>query len=288
MAARIVNARFVVRVTVVCFWAVMMGWLYTKEVRPHMANPDPPGEDALTYQALVRSAEQGLAPRMTIYWLGRRVGGTVTTYRKAENAFHISTRTRISTDLVGKLFLGPQEDVAGDYEAGRDNVTITAKTVLGPELKLVSLSVLVSAAGSGRLASVDGRVVGDTLHLTVTEPGGARHHKRLPFDPDWALSAGPATPFQAGEPEVGVRWRMGMINPLTGRYETGTANVTGREEIIWNGRSHATYVVKMRWGRMESTAWVAPDGKVLKQRAPLGVLLVREPEEAASLTGGER
>ena len=271
---------------IISFWLVMMSLLLKREALPRLqAARQEPGAGQ-SYEALLTNARQTRTSQMGIYWLSldRRVGTTATTIRRVGDMHQINTQTRIATGLIGKLFLLPERENETQTVGSAGQILITSRTVVGPEFNLVSFRARVTGEpGMRTLASIDGGMGGGKLHVTLTDNSGRTFEREIPFDSRTVISQVFSTSVSQGDLYVGRRWQVRMLNPFMGTYETAMAEVTGEESIEWNGRQHDTFVVKTSWGNWTSTAWVDRDGSVLRQRAPLGVILVREnPKSDAS------
>lgn len=68
--------------------------------------------------------------------------------------------------------------------------------------------------------------------------------------------------------QVGQRWRIQSVSPLTGRVEEAQVAVERRKVITWDSNPVTTLEVVTRVPPMVARTWVRPDGQVLRQEVP--------------------
>jgi hypothetical protein len=83
----------------------------------------------------------------------------------------------------------------------------------------------------------------------------------------------------------GEERRFSIFNPLSMRTEAITVAVVGPERLTIKGEEIAATKVSERFGDTTAYAWLDQEGKVLKEEAALGMVLLRESEDDA-LGGG--
>ena len=268
------------RLFIAGFWLVMMALLFRREILPGLALAWRETDADQTYEALINATHRTRTARMGIYWptLGNRVGTTTTTIRRIGDSHQISTLTNISVGVLGKLFL-LSEDPAGAGDVAPDTaITVTSRALIGPKFQLVSFAAAATTSPRAlRLMSIRARTAGGKLLVTVEDQAGRITTREVPYDPSSALSQSFSVASSPGGLQVGKRWQVRMLNPLKGSYETAVAEVARRTTLEWNGAPHDVFVVETAWGLSKAIAWVTPDGEVLRQRAPFGVMLVRDP-----------
>jgi hypothetical protein len=69
--------------------------------------------------------------------------------------------------------------------------------------------------------------------------------------------------------QVGQRWDMQVVNPLSGAVETARVEVMRRTIIDWNGEAVSAFEVQQRAGPIVTKTWVRLDGAILRQQVPL-------------------
>ena len=87
--------------------------------------------------------------------------------------------------------------------------------------------------------------------------------------------------------QVGQRWESQVVNPLSGKVETGIAEVVGKQHIHWNQNPVPTFVVVTKTGPISARTWVRTDGLVIRQELPLlltRLILERTPNSQAKKT----
>lgn len=83
--------------------------------------------------------------------------------------------------------------------------------------------------------------------------------------------------------QVGQRWDMQVVNPLSGRTEKVRAEVERRMILDWNGEAVSAFEVVHHSKLMTAKTWVRLDGVILRQQVPLPVvdmILERLPDGA--------
>ena len=267
---------------IVAFWLVMTTLLFKREVLPRIEATWAESRSA-TYASLLDDLPRHTRTRMAMFWLGKRVGHTTVTARRIGERYILGSRTEIETGVLANLFLIPRRGAEGAVSGEATGITIHTETVVGPKFHLISFQAAAKARPDMReLARMGARMAGDKLHLTVTDYTGKRFETELPFDPSAVMSEGFNTAVDPGDLVVGRRWQMRIVNPITGSVSRATAEVLRQENLEWNGTQHLTFVVQVTYDKVQTTSWVTPEGDVLRQTVPFGIVLIREVERRES------
>jgi len=241
----------------------MMGLLVRREVIPNLEAHRP-----VQYGSLLPEKEDSRTDRMGIFIGKERIGQTVTSVRRDRNGIiHITNRTDLDLTRVKAL--------------GRSNVPSMSA-------RLTAVAHPLSGLKSFRLdvdwdvmpVHVRGVVQNRTLRMSKKIGDAPAQRMEVPIDPKALISSGFSPILGASELAKGKRWDVAVFNPLTLRMEKASAEVKRKETIEVNGEPVETYVVSVRYGPVEVRSWVASDGCVVRQEAPFGILLKREPTEA--------
>lgn len=125
---------------------------------------------------------------------------------------------------------------------------------------------------------------GDNLNMKIASISG-NTELNIPIDKepvaspvlyDWLISR---------NPELGKSYEVLLFDPtvvLTGS-ELGSSRailtVEGEEEVSIPSGTFKTYRVKMNYLGSDETAWITPDGEVIKEVSPLGIVSLKENRE---------
>ncbi|HEX3871139.1 MAG TPA: hypothetical protein VHV77_11915 [Pirellulales bacterium] len=279
-------------VTVVVFWLTTMGWLVQEKILPTLIVGNPP-----SYRTLAEDAEDHAAPvGWTISLNDRPLGWAISRVQNFAPGGH-EFRSRIRLSRVPLAAMTPNWvssfvrmlQRAGDLPDLRlevDATTTLAVDPLGRPLVLNSLAT-IGHATNGRIRPgdlfnirMDGRIEGQRLHLTVKS--GELSYETTAYLPMDALMGDALSP-QARLPglRIGQKWTTPVYSPFrspSSPLEVLQASVQRREEITWNDEITSTLVVvfardaggDLSSGEPQGRAWVANDGRVLRQELNLG------------------
>jgi hypothetical protein len=136
--------------------------------------------------------------------------------------------------------------------------------------------------GTGAIA-VSGVVEGRRLRLNVTSPGGGVRSevRELPEAPILALNL--PRRLAAEGLESGRRIELMAFDPATLRNAPMTVEVKGREVVPAAGRPVPAFRVETGFAGITSTSWVTDLGEVVREESPLGLLVVKETPNRATL-----
>ena len=259
---RLIRSALVLGVT--CFWAAMWG----TQLRDHLiigsapvAKPD--------YGALLRSEETERHETWRIYFSSFNVGKVDVDYRRQGDG-SIRSTARMTVEPRVSVALGFAEGLSLQFTAD-----------LSPFSGLRSFEVFVGPHDPEApcLAALQGEVHGDTIHVTGLI-GSQKIDKTLPYAGDsvgvTALSPTTATPSLDGP--LGERWRVGVVDPLSGDISYIEVSVVERKRVaVWR-EDRLELVHKLCYIRGSSSwyGWVDDQGQALVQGTPFGVVLRRE------------
>jgi hypothetical protein len=237
---------------VVAVWLIAMGWLVGREVRPYWIAQDPP---PLLDRAM-EPGEKRNSQAAIFDARGRRIG----------RAWSILTHYADQTRYESKIEL---QGVAGLPPLRIDNVLIYQKD---GEVDEFDLDVYGIRDFNDRPMKINMRGERYGAYIPVVlEVGPIRRTFKL----DAAASrqiVDSIRPFDVlPRLEVGQAWRIQMLNPISVVLNQGSktsaivAKVEAREPLDHDGRRVECFVVSA--GR--TRAWVAPDGRVLRQESEI-------------------
>ena len=126
---------------------------------------------------------------------------------------------------------------------------------------------------------VAGVMEGDMLKLTVTGAGG-ESVKRYRLDEKTRFADAAVFEFSQN-PAVGKKLSVPVFIPSLRAMETMTMEVTGRKAVEVNGAKVEAWVVEYAMQGITSRAYVAPDGRKLREESPMGLVAVATTREEA-------
>ncbi|HEY7495528.1 MAG TPA: transglutaminase-like domain-containing protein, partial [Candidatus Tectomicrobia bacterium] len=93
--------------------------------------------------------------------------------------------------------------------------------------------------------------------------------------------------FQGVTLQPGEARRYAIFNPLSLQTDSLSVTVLGTELMAWSGRSLPVTRVMVRYSNTTAYAWLDQAGQVVKEEAPLGLVLWRESQAEALGSGWE-
>jgi hypothetical protein len=158
-------------------------------------------------------------------------------------------------------------------------VWLKMRSKIGPDYKLKNF-YLSFFTGMQR-TEISGLKIGENkFELTVKESGNER--KSIISIPEGAVLGGFfGPPKELHNPHPGMEMKFFTFNPLTLQPEEVKLVVLSPERIdIW-GQKYKAYPVITEFSGLESRAWIDEQGRLLKEETPLGITLLREPQNKA-------
>ena len=215
--------------------------------------------DALVYPPLVDNDEWA-----GMYFKGKKLGFS-------HSVLHVGAEfVTVTTQNYMKL-----------KNEGVDQVTsFTQETVLTPDLRLVSFSLLQEV--SGHRQRVDGRMKNGELLCQITNKGYGKE-KRIPFPSDMAVSSTYMLNIYKRGLQAGAKGTVPIFievlqSPSLVEYEVLRQERMDGADI---------FVIRQKLGGMESTLWVAEDGSVIKELSAQGFESRRESKAVAQALAEE-
>ncbi len=253
---------------IVVFWLTMMAVLAQREILPtyRAARQLSAGT---TYAHLEKLAEAGRVSQMGIFLGKRRIGRTVSVFRKVGDELRLQNDTEINLNLSTDGAFMPG-GVPGLHVLMRFRVRVA-------ERKLLEFRLTVSSPPkTPPLAVVDGYPAGRTLVLKIKQ-GGQTRTESVPFSAEQILSSNLAPILAVSELHVGKRWIIRTLDPTTYTVRAVWAEVVAEEPVSIGGTQHEAFLIKIPYGSYEVNVWATPDGEVLKQKVFGFVFLKEQP-----------
>ena len=245
-------------IAIVIFWLVMVGLMIRKDVLKRREEAGLRG-----YQAVLTPDRSEYTQRMGIYISGRKLGASVTVfYYDNDGTYSISNTTDLTMPAIRPYL---NEEV---------KASIYGTIFIGRSFQLTGFNFGFSSKHYDAIGR--GRVSDDELKVWYRTPEGERE-ETIPVSRDETLSLGLLPFLSARYLEIGKKWTVRALNPLSLGQTTTTVEVTGREKIQWQGRTLDAFVLRFTHNGIGSTAWVADDGELIRAQTLFGITLEKEP-----------
>ncbi len=251
------------------FWMVMMALLAQRDVLPaYLAERE--AARAPNYAYLEALAAKPSVQQMGIYIAGVRIGQTVSRIEKSGDELRLTNRTDLELNAIAAQLL--RMGGGGVQFSFRFEATVVEGRLAGFRM------ALFSPPQSEPLAIAEGTAAEDTLNLRIRQ-GGRVQDTSVPFDSRRVLSGLFTPASMPAKLRVGESWPVNTLSLGTYDILNGTATVLRTERIKVEGASQEAFVIGIKCGSYETTAWANSKGEVLQQKF-LGFTLVREKPPA--------
>ncbi|MBT6345134.1 MAG: hypothetical protein HOJ49_00205 [Nitrospina sp.] len=204
---------------------------------------------------------QGVGERedwMGTYYQDQKIGFTQVQTRWAPESIEVNSR------VFFQLRSGTTDS----------STTITQKTILDAEFKLRSFSVLQEIAGHRQ--QVEGQIEGYRLTYRVRSRGFDKE-KFIDLPPDALPSSTFLLNLLKKGLSVGQKGTIPLFMEPFQMLMDVHYEVLRQENLEYEKKPVATFVVKQMFGGVESTLWVAEDGSVIKETTNQGFKSFKEP-----------
>jgi len=253
-----------VTVLITAFWLVMVSLLVKQEILATIV-----WQNQGQYRQLLQS-ERIVEPEIFgIYRNGQRIGRSETTYfpDEEEAYYMIDNRTEVNMQVFGK----------------ETQLALHGTAYINPAYKLDHFSCTLTSEFF--TASAEGRIEAEEFIVKIKTSQGADFSSRYPVGRDVLISNGLSSYITVENLQIGKRWGVKYLNPITMRMQEVVAEVLRQETIEWEGEDVKTYVIQFEQKPLRSLVWVTPDGRPIKEHTPLfGVTLIREKLEEEAET----
>ena len=271
---------------IMVLWVVMTQDLIRRDVLPNLILGAPPdfrtlsqrGESRTSHWMLLASDSRG-------QFTERPVGEVFTqTKRRTDGSMRLESKASLHAsfllqDSPLKMLEGPSREplqdtrleIIGSCEVDQSGNLDSFRVVVREDLVPPTDLLLIKGLLKGDLIAEETETLIPLLSGT----------KEIPYRPHSMVENALGPIDMMPGLQVGQRWESRVANPLTGKVDTGTAEVVGKQHIQWNQNPVPTFVVLTKTGPLSARTWVRTDGLVLRQEVPLLVVklvLERVPE----------
>jgi len=260
-----IKARKLIEVSIIVFWILMMGLLFSREiVSNHRISAYRP---FLSKNTLL--SDQWLG----IYFNNSPVGFVHTSIEphiieKGISGYRVTNRTLMNFLLLRK----------------RNKVWFNAEAIVDDDYQLVKFHFELNS-GLHKM-TVKGYVSDKKImELEINSQGEISKRKILLPKKEGVIIASIISPFNSfGELKVGAKYALKVFNPFSLELEALDIEVTHKEMFERQGLSQEAFVVKSEYRGLIQTAWINDKGEILKEETPMGWVLLKEDADTASHT----
>jgi transglutaminase-like putative cysteine protease len=233
-------------------WPLQIGWLvYTQYIRA----------GAALAGDLARYGSQ--AQWKGLYYRGEKIGFTVSETVSRDDGYELREDGQVQMALLGAT------------SAARLRTT----ALVDSQFNLRSFSFSLDP-GTGPI-SIEGKLDGLRLGLTITTPAGTRNDTRLLTEPP-ALSLNLPRRLAARGLEPGQKHKVMIFDPATMRNAPMDVEVQAREVVRAAGRPMPAFRVETRFAGITALSWITDTGEVVREESPTGFIVVRETRNRAT------
>lgn len=257
----------IISIGVVLFWSVMVLWLVRRSSVSDTTSPPPP-PPVPAAMSLSPAAQEGW---MGIYHQAKKIGYFHRRLVPVEQGYRWEEQSQMKLRVMDTDQL----------------VHTSVRAAIDQHYALQDFSFRLDTSGvifevTGKV--VEGGAAGRTLTGQIVSAGNASPFSFPLRDPIYLPSTTQmmlrGVSLQAGEER-----QYSIFNPLTAKTETISVTALGPETLTLKGQQLAVTKIAERFGGTTVHAWLDHEGKVVKEEASLGLVLLRENREDA-LGGG--
>ena len=253
-------------------WLVMMYGLVRDEIVPAALRARELAGSA-SYEQLDKLVPESRVDQMGIFMGQDRIGRSVRWILRDESGLRLKSRTEIN------LSEGKSLGLISRYFGGLHAVINFSASVF--DGRLVEFRSTVHAPpGAPAIVSIEGKPLGEELHLTIRQGTNLRVQK-VPFDQRQFLSNSLAPGLSFRALKVGRTWQMKQFDPMSSAVQSVRAEVLGKEELVSDGMAHEVFKVQLTHQTRKIFVWVTSAGEVLKQQLGPFVFINEAPSEEA-------
>lgn len=257
----------IVSLGIVLFWGVMVVWLVRRSFVSDTASLPPP-PPMPTAASLPAAAQEGW---MGIYHHNKKIGYFHRRLVPVENGYRWEEQSQMKLRVMDTDQL----------------VNTSVRAAIDQQYALQDFSFRLNSSGvvfevTGKV--IDGKPSGRELQGQMISAGNASPFS-FPLREPVYLPATTQMMLRGVSLQPGEERQYSIFNPLSAKTETISVIALGPETLTFKGQQLTVTKVAERFGGTTVHAWLDHEGKVVKEEASLGLVLLRENREDA-LGGG--
>lgn len=193
-------------------------------------------------------------------YLGKeRVGFNFTVLDKIkEGEFELRHQSYLSF-----LFLGQEREML-----------IREKASLDEHLNVKDFTVKISSGN--QWTQLKGQVAKNNLNLVIESPESQPVRNIVPLNEPIFLSEAMSFIWTPDNLKPGKKGRIKVWSPLSMNFQDIEFHVVRRESISYEGKATDVFLTVMNMAGIEIRSWISPEGIVLKEESPTGLVLQKE------------
>lgn len=238
------------------FWLVMMSLLIQREffqITPIQA----------AYEILPLHSPWLRQEYRALYLGQERVGFSFNTLEALEDEAKDHYELRHQTYLSFR-FLGHEREML---------VRGTAK--LDRQLNLQNFEIRISSGETW--TKLTGQLAGGNLNAVIEGKKSEPARRIIPVDGPVFFSEALNFIWTPENLKIGKQGRLRSWNPLMMNFQDVNFHVKSKETLTFEGKSQETFVIHLNLDGIETRAWVSPEGIVLREESPMGLISQKEP-----------
>jgi hypothetical protein len=257
----------IVSIGIVLFWGVMVVWLVRRTFVADTATPSPPLPVPVV-SSLLSTEQEGW---MGIYHQNKKIGYFHRRLVPVEHGYRWEEQSQMKLRVMDTDQL----------------VHTNVRAAIDHRYALQDFSFRLDS--SGAVFEVTGKVIdGETssreLHGQIVSAGNSSPFS-FPLREPIYLPAITQMMLRGVSLQPGEERQYSIFNPLSTKTETISVTALGPETLTLKGQQLKVTKIAERFGGTTVHAWLDHEGKVVKEEASLGLVLLRENREDA-LGGG--
>lgn len=249
---------------IVLFWLVMVGLLIRRTTADPQSAPTPPSPSTPVQTGEPLAAYEGW---MGIYHQDRKIGYFHRHLTPTPTGYQWKERSQMKLRVMNS-----DQNVHTEVHANIDQ----QYALRDFSFRLVSAGAVFQVTGEVRKNGSTGR----ELYGQLTTGGNSSPFSFPLQDPLYLPTVTQLT-LQGSVLKPGEERHYSVFNPLTTKTETIQILAVGQETLIVKGHSIPTTKLAERFSGTTVHAWIDHEGKVVKEEAALGLVLLRESQTEA-------
>ncbi len=158
---------------------------------------------------------------------------------------------------------------------GRDReMLINGKAKLDPHLGLKEFTLKISSGDYW--TSMRGQITGGTLNLVMESAESQPTRRLIPVKGPVFYSEALGFVWTPANLKLGKQGKFDIFNPMAMAFQELRFSIREKQKIVFKGREIETWVVHFDLQGLETRAWISPEGVVLREESPTGLMMEKE------------
>lgn len=159
---------------------------------------------------------------------------------------------------------------------GREREMLTRGTAkLDRQLNLKAFEIRLSSGDSW--TRLTGRLAGGNLNVVIEGKESPPVRKIIPVQGPVFFSEALNFIWTPENLKIGKQGRLQVWNPLMMGFQNINFSVKTKAALDFEGKKQEVFVIHLDFEGMDARAWVSPEGIVLREESPMGLIIQKEP-----------